>query len=152
MPSIYAFLIERCAFPERRAKRCAHIAKMRNIMHINKLYDVMLTVEAMKVTNFSFKDIGVFHRDEKRVTAALKSYFGVSEFKFRQAIFLYCHYFTSFGVVHKIALLFIYHILSYNYHSTHHHTNILIIIKHHQKGGSHNQFRQKCDERGGEQG
>ena len=35
----------------------------------------MQTVEAMKITNFSFKDIGVFHNDEKLVKTALRDYF-----------------------------------------------------------------------------
>ncbi len=75
VPSVRAFLIDYCGFSEDKAERCAGIARLRNCLHINKLYDILQTVEAMKFTNFSFKDIGVFHMDEARVRQALKDYY-----------------------------------------------------------------------------
>ena len=35
----------------------------------------MQTVDAMDITNFSFKDIGVYHNDEKIVRKALSDYY-----------------------------------------------------------------------------
>ena len=60
VPSIKQFLVECCDFSESKAERCAGIARLRNCLHINKLYDILQTVEAMQFTNFSFKDIGMY--------------------------------------------------------------------------------------------
>ena len=51
-------------------RRTAGIARLRNCLRINKLYDILQTVERLAITNFSFRGIGVFHRDEERVRQA----------------------------------------------------------------------------------
>jgi hypothetical protein len=74
VPSIYNFLVKFCDFPEGRAMKCAKISKMRNILHLNKLYVILQALESMQQTNFTFKDIGVFHADERKLREALRWY------------------------------------------------------------------------------
>lgn len=75
VPSIYDFLMKYCDFTQERAMKCARISKMRNILHLNKLYVILQALESMDQTNFTFKDIGVFHSDEVKLRKALKWYY-----------------------------------------------------------------------------
>ncbi len=75
VPSIHDFLMKYCDFTQDRAMKCARISKMRNILHLNKLYVILQALESMDQTNFTFKDIGVFHSDEVKLRNALKWYF-----------------------------------------------------------------------------
>lgn len=75
VPSIHDFLVKYCDFSEERAMKCARISKMRNILHLNKLYVILQALESMDQTNFSFKDIGVFYSDEVKLRDALKWYY-----------------------------------------------------------------------------
>ena len=75
VPSIYDFLLKYCEFEPAKAMNCAKISKMRNILHLNKLYVILQALESMQQTNFSFKDIGVFYGDELNVRKALRWYY-----------------------------------------------------------------------------
>ncbi len=75
VPSIYDFLVKYCQFEPAKAMNCARISKLRNILHLNKLYVILQALESMQQTNFTFKDIGVFYADEMKVRRALKWYY-----------------------------------------------------------------------------
>ena len=74
VPSIYDFG-EILPIEPTKAMNCARISKLRNILHLNKLYVILQALESMNQTNFTFKDIGVFYTDEDNVRKALKWYY-----------------------------------------------------------------------------
>ena len=61
-PSIKQFLMQYCGFNESKAERSAKIAHVKNIHHINKLYDIM---QAMNATRIDAEDLSKYK--EKKI-------------------------------------------------------------------------------------